>query len=167
MESTNERRISKNFLSRNDRIFPLLRRVSAAVSLVGSMAAHADGLTISGLVGAGPTYTSDIAGGARYAVDTAPNRPNYLAFNGSESLGANTSAYFRLSGRFLADAGLLVGQLFNANSIVGSFAKLDATVRDRSFYSWLPDQRPDCRDQCRFSFSISDIGSGRGCRLGE
>ncbi|MBP0623691.1 porin [Cupriavidus consociatus] len=119
MESTNARRISKNRVCNNGRFLPVVRYLSAAVSLVGSMSALADGLTISGLVGAGPTYTSNIAGGARYAVDTAPNRPNYLAFNGSESLGADTSAYFRLSGRFLVDTGQLLGQLFNANSIVG------------------------------------------------
>lgn len=96
-----------------------LRSLAAAVGFAGGMAAHADGLTISGLVGAGPTYTSNAAGGARYGVDAAPNRPNYLAFNGSESLGEGTSAYFRLSSRFLVDTGQLLGQLFNANAIVG------------------------------------------------
>ncbi|WP_460483680.1 porin [Cupriavidus yeoncheonensis] len=89
------------------------------MATVASVASHADGLTISGLVGAGPTYTSNASGAARYSLDAAPNRPNYLAFNGSESLGDGTSAYFRLSGRFLSDTGQLIGQLFNANSIIG------------------------------------------------
>ncbi len=108
-----------NFGRALDRALRVAGRMGVAAGLLGSMAAHADGLTISGLVGAGPTYTSNIAGGARYAVDTAPNRPSYLAFNGAESLGGDTAAYFRLSGRFLVDTGQLLGQLFNANAIVG------------------------------------------------
>lgn len=88
-----------------DRTLRVAGRMGVVAGLLGSTAAHADGLTISGLVGAGPTYTSNIAGGARYAVDTAPNRPSYLAFNGAESLGGDTAAYFRLSGRFLVDTG--------------------------------------------------------------
>jgi predicted porin len=99
--------------------FQAVQLAGATLAFVASVAAHADGLAISGLVGAGPTYTSNALGAARYSLDSAPNRPNYLAFNGSESLGGGMSAYFRLSGRFLSDTGQSIGQLFNAYSIVG------------------------------------------------
>ena len=113
------RRVDHNFTRHRRNRLRAVRFAGAVMATVASAASHADGLTISGLVGAGPTYTSNASGAARYGLDTAPNRPSYLAFNGSESLGGSTSAYFRLSGRFLSDTGQLIGQLFNANSIVG------------------------------------------------
>lgn len=110
-----------------DKVGRTVRLAGAMAALLGTVAAHADGLTINGLVAAGPTYTSNVSGGTRYGVDTAPNRPSYLAFNGSESLGGGASAYFRLSGRFLTDVGQTVGppgQIFNAYSVVGLRSQL-------------------------------------------
>ncbi|WP_161564039.1 porin [Cupriavidus lacunae] len=99
------------------------RRGARAISALGlfavSTAAQADGLSVSGLAAGGITYTSNVGGSARYGVDSAPLRPNYLAFNGSETIAAGTSAYFRLAGRYLLDNGNTIGQLFNTYSIVG------------------------------------------------
>ncbi|CAN7599155.1 Gram-negative porin [compost metagenome] len=102
---------------------PAGRRGARAITALGlfavTAAAQADSLTISGLAAGGITYTSNVGGSARYGVDSAPARPNYLAFNGSETIAADTSAYFRLAGRYLLDNGVTVGQLFNTYSIVG------------------------------------------------
>ncbi|MHA7684842.1 porin [Cupriavidus sp. PET2-C1] len=82
-------------------------------------AAQPDGVSLSGLVTAGPTVTSNVGGASRYGVDSGPYRPNYIAMNGSETLSPDMAAYFRLAGRFFADNGQTVGQLFNTNAIVG------------------------------------------------
>lgn len=95
------------------------------IGVVGSTAAaQPDGLAISGLVTGGVTGTSNVNGGARYGQDSGPYRPNYFAFNGSETLSPDMSAYFRLAGRFFVDNGQTLGQLFNTYSIVGLRGKL-------------------------------------------
>lgn len=119
LEAARATRVAWQVICRCGRGSRVVRLAGATMALAASTAVHADGLTISGLVGAGPTYVSNASGAARYGVDTAPNRPNYLAFNGSESLGGGASAYFRLSGRFFSDSGQSIGQLFNAASYVG------------------------------------------------
>lgn len=97
-----------------------LKCVGTAALIALHGAALADSLTISGLVTAGPTYTSNAGGGSRFGLDSGPHRPNYLAFNGTESLGGGASAYFRLAGRFYSDIGASVGGiLFNTYSVVG------------------------------------------------
>ncbi len=82
-------------------------------------ATQPNGISLSGLVAAGPTMTSNVGGASRYGVDSAPYRPNYIAMNGSETLSQDMAAYFRLAGRFFANNGQTVGQLFNTNAIVG------------------------------------------------
>ena len=78
--------------------------------------------TISGFLGAGVGYTSNVGGHSSYYEDAGILRPNTLAFSGKEDLGGGSKAIFYLGTLFSTTNGAILGapgSLFSRESYVG------------------------------------------------
>jgi predicted porin len=100
--------------------------LSLAVIALCSSLAHADSVTVYGLVDAGVTRYSNAAstgGGSSPTtrMDTGVANGNRLGFKGEEDLGGNTKAFFTLETGFNVDTGALGqgGLLFGRQAFVG------------------------------------------------
>jgi len=79
-------------------------------------------VTLSGLLGAGIGYTSNVGGHSNVYEDSGILRPNTISFQGKEDLGDGVKAIFYLGSLFSMDTGTILGapgSLFSRESYVG------------------------------------------------
>ncbi|WP_154677897.1 porin [Paraburkholderia nodosa] len=79
-------------------------------------------VNISGFIGAGLAYTSNVAGHSSIYQDSGVLRPNTLSFIGKEDLGGGVKALFYLGTLFSINNGAILGapgSLFSRESYVG------------------------------------------------
>lgn len=100
--------------------------LSLVAASVCASSAHADQVTIYGLIDAGMTYYSDtavngVSKGSMTKMDTGVANANRLGFRGAEDLGGGTNAFFTLETGYQLDDGTLGqgGAIFGRQAFVG------------------------------------------------
>ena len=100
----------------------LLGRAGFLLLACSSGAFAQSSMTITGFLGAGVGYTSNVGGHSNVYEDSGILRPNTLSFQGKEDLGDGMKALFYLGSLFSMNTGSILGapgSLFSRESYVG------------------------------------------------
>ncbi|GLU35067.1 porin [Trinickia caryophylli] len=112
--------------------------IVAAVSSSFAVAAHAQSsVTLYGLVDAGITYTSNVAGNSRWQQSSGAVSQSRFGLKGSEDLGNGLKAIFTLESGFNVNSGRFGnnGGMFNRQSFVGLSSNYGTVTLGRQYDS--------------------------------